>query len=134
MKPRNPSPAHWLAGIALLGAGAASCGNGLPATETDLQHHRWVLDGGAGQSLDFGERMFFEAKDGCHALSGFATLTREGIVFEHGSLLPGECAPPGDFIVSELPGEPWEISLPQKEDLLLRRGGRQLRFKLDDWR
>jgi heat shock protein HslJ len=95
-------------------------------TESDLRHHRWVLESVNGESLpadaadgmipelDFGEQRHVEGNTGCNRFSGRAILRDEHAVL---NVLHQESM----------------ISLEDDNGLTLEAGSVVLRFRLRDW-
>jgi len=121
------------------------CESSQAVAHGDLQHHRWVLDTVDGKTvtikdwpvlpgIDFGERLFVEGSNGCSRFDGFASLSGDSIVLD--GIEPGEnlCVdgrdPAGLFPVAGA----WQITIEDRQYLILEGYGSVLKFRLDDWR
>jgi heat shock protein HslJ len=117
-------------------------------TESDLRHHRWVLESVNGEALpadaadgmipelDFGEQRHVEGNTGCNRFSGRSVL-RDGYFFIEAMASTGRlCAPPQnelELMVQSVLSQKSLISLDDDNGLTLEAGGVVLRFKLRDW-
>ena len=117
-------------------------------TESDLRHHRWVLESVNGEALpadavdgmipelDFGEQRYVEGNTGCNRFSGSVILRDEYFFIEAmastGHLCTAKQNELEHAVVSVLHQESM-ISIDDNNELTIEAGGVVLRFSLRDW-
>lgn len=126
----------------------SACVESTLVIESDLQHHRWVLESINGEplpegepsepipELDFGEQMHVSGSTGCNRYSGKAVL-RDGY-FQIESLASTRkmCAPPAnemEHLFITMLGQDSRISIDGDKNLVLESGETVLIFCLRDW-
>ena len=116
--------------------------------ESDLQHHRWLLDSINGEALpqdhaedkipelDFGEQMHVSGSTGCNRYNGKAVLRDGYFQIESMASTRRMCAPPADelerLFITML-GQDSRISIDGDRNLILESGKTVLIFRLRDW-
>ena len=126
----------------------STCAESTVVIESDLQHHRWVLDSIDGEifvadnnddpvpDLDFGEQMQVTGNTGCNRISGKAEL--DGEYFQIPTLVSTRrlCSPPANDLERRLQivltGRS-QIALDEDRNLVLTTDESVLRYRLSDW-
>ena len=118
-------------------------------TQSDLQHHRWLLqsidnvpiDAEAADALvpelDFGERMTVTGNTGCNRFSGQAILRENYFLIATVTSTRRLCAPPRNGIeakVLQVLGSESTIRIGVNRQLILESDHGVLHFRLFDWR
>jgi heat shock protein HslJ len=117
-------------------------------TQTDLQHHRWVLTSIDGRlldsskqdhvipELDFGEQMHIAGNTGCNYFAGTARLEGDSMSVSRMVTTTKHCTPAQgelELVVSSvIRGKP-RIELENDSELHLDSGSTVLSFTLKDW-
>jgi heat shock protein HslJ len=121
----------------------------IAVTESDLQHHRWVLESIDGEALqlentesqlpdlDFGEQMHVSGNTGCNQYSGKAVLRDGFFLIESMIATQRSCSAQQNDIELKLQtvlGHESAISLGPNGSLTLRSASSLLVFRLQDWK
>ena len=116
--------------------------------ESDLRHHRWVLEsvdgvalspettGGPIPELDFGEQRFVSGNTGCNGFSGTAFLDDGGLRIEFTTTTDESCTPSQRLLESTLHAmlaSGAAVSLDSQRRLILESPVSRLVFRLRDW-
>ena len=130
-------------GLITITAFAGACDDSNAITPGDLNHRRWVLaaiDGRAVDAadpaavLDFGERLFVEGREGCQHFSGFAELDSNRITFGKVEFNRSACDS-GEVATKRFSEQiSWQVTLGNRNGLILSNRDTQLEFRRDDWR
>ena len=117
-------------------------------TESELQHHRWVLESIDGEAvlqentesllpeLDFGEQMHVSGNTGCNQYSGKAVLRDGFFLIESMLATQRSCSARQNALelkLQTLLGHESAISLAPDGSLTLRSASTVLVFSLQDW-
>lgn len=135
-------------GILSVGELFGTCDETKIVTQTDLQHHRWVLTSVDGKpldsskqdhvipELDFGEQMHVAGNTGCNYFAGTARLDSEFMSVSRMVTTTKHCTRAQselELVVSSvIRGKP-RIALQNGGELELDSGANVLRFTLKDW-
>lgn len=145
MRTRNLLATILLCTLLLGEAGIAD----IAVTESDLQHHRWVLESIDGEALqlentesqlpdlDFGEQMHVSGNTGCNQYSGKAVLRDGFFLIESMIATQRSCSAQQNDIELKLQtvlGHESAISLGPNGSLTLRSASSLLVFRLQDWK
>jgi heat shock protein HslJ len=118
-------------------------------SESDLQHHRWVLESIDGEplsqentaslvpELDFGEQMHVSGNTGCNQYSGKAVLRDGFFLIESMLATQRSCSARQNDLelkLQTLLGHESAISLGPNGSLTLRSASTLLVFRLQDWK
>ena len=121
----------------------------MAVTESDLQHHRWVLESIDGEAvqlentesqlpdLDFGEQMHVSGNTGCNQYSGKAVLRDGFFLIESMIATQRSCSAQQNDLelkLQTLLGHESAISLGPDGSLTLRSASTLLVFRLQDWK
>ena len=126
----------------------STCAESTLVIESDLQHHRWVLDSIDGEifvvdnndepipDLDFGEQMQVTGNTGCNRITGKAKL--DGEYFQIPALASTRrlCSPPANDLERRLQivlSGRSQIALDDERNLVLATDETVLRYRLSDW-
>ena len=116
--------------------------------ESDLRHHRWVLESvdgvpfspdpaaGPTPELDFGEQRFVSGNTGCNAFSGTAFLDGGSLRIEFTTTTDEPCTPAQRLLESTLHAMlagGAAVSLDPQRRLMLESPVSRLVFRLRDW-
>jgi len=116
--------------------------------ESDLRHHRWVLESVDGvpfsleaaagpiPELDFGEQRFVSGNTGCNAFSGTAVLDDDSFRIEFATATDESCTPARRLLESTLHSVLLggaAISLDAQRRLVLESPAARLVYRLRDW-
>ena len=108
----------------------------------DLNHRRWELIANNGEvvdregnmtTLDFGERLFVEGREGCLSFHGFVDLVSSRLDFSAVEFDDREC-PSENRRISRFAEEPVWMGSIESDNLMLQSVGSHLVFTRDDWR
>lgn len=125
-----------------------TCAESTLVIESDLQHHRWVLESINGEplpqgetdgmipELDFGEKMHIAGNTGCNRYSGKGILRNEFFRIESMASTGRLCRPPQnelEITVQTVLVQESTILLDADKNLTLESGSAVLRFRLQDW-
>jgi len=145
MRTRNLLATILLCTLLLGEAGIAD----IAVTESDLQHHRWVLESIDGEALqlentesqlpdlDFGEQMHVSGNTGCNQYSGKAVLRDGFFLIESMIATQRSCSAQQNDIELKLQtvlGHESAISLGPNGSLTRRSASSLLVFRLQDWK
>jgi heat shock protein HslJ len=117
--------------------------------ESDLRHHRWVLESvdgvpfardpaaGPTPELDFGEQRFVSGNTGCNRFSGMAVLDDDSLRVEFTTATTDEpCTPSRRLLESTLQSVLLggaTVSLDERRRLILESPSARLVYRLRDW-
>jgi len=117
--------------------------------ESDLRHHRWVLESvdgapfapdpaaGPTPELDFGEQRFVSGNTGCNTFSGTAVLDDDSLRVEFTTATTDEpCTPSRRLLESTLQSVLLggaTVSLDEQRRLILESPSARLVYRLRDW-
>jgi heat shock protein HslJ len=125
-----------------------TCAESTLVIESDLQHHRWVLESIDGEvlrtedtdglvpELDFGEQMQVTGNTGCNRISGKAELRGEYFRIPALASTRRFCSPPQNDLertLQDILTRETRITLDEEKNLLLATDETVLRFRSQDW-
>ena len=135
-------------GLIVISRLIGTCAESTLVIESDLQHHRWVLDSIDGETssvgdkdgmipdLDFGEKLHVTGNTGCNRFSGQAELRGEYFQIPALASTRRLCSPPENDLERRLQtvlsGNSL-ISLDEERYLTLSTDETVLRYRLRDW-
>jgi len=135
-------------GVITLSQFYGSCVESRIVIESDLQHHRWVLETVNGErlpdvetdglvpELDFGEQMHVSGNTGCNRFSGTAVLRDGKFVIEKMTSTMRMCASSWSELelrLQQLLTQESRISLSESSALTLESDDAVLRYRQRDW-
>jgi heat shock protein HslJ len=139
---------HLSATVACLVLLISACVDSTLVVESDLQHHRWILESINGEplpegessdlipELDFGEQMHVSGNTGCNRFTGSAVLRDEYFRIDSMASTRRLCAPAQNELertVQNILGQESTILLGSDKSLTLESSNTVLRFRLRDW-